>query len=219
MKNYIGLTLLITFVLLICSLGVLVTQSDSQPYVVLIRVLDEQGQIIRAGSGCFIRKDLVLTAGHIVQDGKRFEIVLPNGHIRPGYFEYQEDPNLTDVGFIRVHGDYPIGHFGKSAHIGQEVWLNGYALAVTPTTLTKGIVSCVDRDIDFFGKIHLFQIDNAGWPGHSGSPVLDNHNYIVGMLVGRLNGSDNWSTCVPIRIIRLVLAKYDAVRILESEGE
>ena len=219
MKKYIGLTLLITFVLLVCGLGILVTQYDSQPYVVMVRALDEEGQLKWRGSGSFIRPDLILTAGHIVKDTKEFEIILPNGKIRPAFFEYREDANLADVGFIRIRGDYPTTNFGKSARLGQDVWISGYAFAEMPLTLTKGVVSCLNRDNDFFGKLNLLQVDSASWPGHSGSPVLNKHNQIVGMLIGGLVKSDNWSICVPVNVIRLSLTKYDATKTLESEGK
>ena len=187
---------------------------DPQPYIVLIRALDENREIKFSGSGCFIRPDLILTAGHMVRNTERFEIILPNGRIRPGFFAYCEDPNLTDVGFIKVHGNYPTGHFGKSPYLGQDVWIAGYALAELPLTLTKGVVSCTDRDNDFFGKINLLQVDAAAWPGNSGSPVLDSHNRIVGILIGGLSYSESWSLCVSVDVIKLSLTKYNATESL-----
>lgn len=205
---------------------------DSQPHIVLIRALSDSDDAVDynhsylasdggdnikwSGSGVFIRPDLILTAGHVVKDTQKFEIVLPNGKIRPGYFAYLEDPNLTDVGLVRVHGDYPISHFGHAPHLAQDVWIWGYGLAENPATLTRGIVSCIDRDTDFFGRINLLQVDAAAWPGHSGSPVLDKNNKIVGILIGGRNGRDNWSICVPVDIIKLSLAKYDAYVALEK---
>ena len=219
MKKYIGIILVTAFIFLTVVISVLWQLPNSQPYVVLIRALDEDGQVKWSGSGCFVRSDLILTAGHVVDDTKEFEIVLPNGKTRPAFFEYQEDANLADVGFIRIRGDYPVTHFGKSARLGSDVWIAGYALAEMPLTLTKGIVSCLDRDNDFFGKLNLLQVDSASWPGHSGSPILNKHNQIVGMLIGGLVESDNWSLCVPVRALKLSLAKYDATKTLESEGK
>ena len=200
----------------ICAGFIVIIQSlpDSQPYVVLIRALDKEGQVKWSGSGYFVRSDLILTAGHIVQDTKEFEIVLPSGKIRPAFFEYQEDVNLVDVGLIRIRGDYPVIHFGKSAQLGQDVWIAGYGLGEMPFTLTRGIVSCVDRHISFFGKLPLLQVDASAWPGHSGSPVLDNDNYVVGIHVGKHPGDECWSLNVPVDIIKLVLTKYDATRAL-----
>ena len=215
MKKLIWPVIIVVFLSVIGAIGHIWIQSDSQPYVVLIYALDPNGVTKWSGSGCFIRSDLILTAGHVVQDTERFEIVLPNGHIRPGYFAYIEDVNLTDVGLVKVRGDYPVTSFGHTPHLGRDVWIAGYAFAERPLTLTKGIISCVDRDSDFFGKINLLQVDSAAWPGHSGSPVLDNHNRIVGILVGGLVESDNWSICVPVKIIRLSLVKYDVTAALE----
>jgi S1-C subfamily serine protease len=207
------LVIILSLFVLVGIVGFIQLLPDSKPYVVLIRAMD--GNDVKwSGSGCFICKDLILTAGHVVKDTKEFEIILPNGKIRPGFFAYQEDPNLTDVGFIRVRGDYPTSRFGKSPHLAQDVWIAGYAMAEMPLTLTKGIVSCTNRDIDFFGRINQLQVDSASWPGHSGSPVLDRHNHIVGILIGGLQYCDSWSICVDIRVIKLSLAKYDAAEAL-----
>lgn len=187
---------------------------NPQSYAVLVRALNEQGQLKWSGSGCFIRKNLILTAGHIVRDTKQFEIVLSNGRVRPGYFEYREDPNLTDVGFIRVQGKYPVSRFGKNPRLGQDVWISGYGLAKTPLTLTKGIISQTNRDGGFFGKLNFLQVDAAAWPGCSGSPVLNSKNQIIGIYVGFQMGQECWGYCVPVNIIRASLKKYDATRAL-----
>lgn len=190
----------------------------SYPYVVLIRAMD--GNNVKwSGSGCFIKKDLILTAGHIVRDTKRFEIVLPNGHIRPGYFEYREDPNLTDVGFIRCHGKYPVGQLGANPYQGQDVWIAGYALAEMPLTLTKGIVSCINRYSLLGIKINPFQIDCAAWSGHSGAPILNNHNHIIGICIGIKMGQECWTLCIPVDVIQLSFNKYIATKALQNRGK
>jgi S1-C subfamily serine protease len=213
------LVIILSLFILVGVVGIVRSLPDSRPYIVLVRALDPNGVTKWSGSGVFIRKGLILTAGHVVHDTKEFEIILPNGKIRPGFFAYQEDPNLTDMGFIRVRGDYSITHFGKTPYLGQDVWIAGYALAEIPLTLTKGIVSCINRDTDFFGRINLLQIDASSWPGNSGSPVLDKHNHIVGILVGGLRNSDNWSICVSVDVIKLSLAKYDAMEALCNCGQ
>lgn len=221
------------WLLVVIGIYTVVRQTAPQPYVVLIRALADANEVIEGehsfdtteykynqikwrGSGCFIRPNLILTAGHVVDNTTRFEIVLSNGKVRPGFFEYQEDKSLADVGLIRVRGSYPVTHFGKFPRLGQDVWISGYALAEMPLTLTRGIVSCVDRDTDFFGRINLLQVDSASWPGHSGSPVLNKYNQIIGMLIGGLIESDNWSICVGVDVIKLSLIKYDASKALES---
>ena len=216
MKKWIWPVIIVVLLSVMGAIGNIWIQSDSQSYVVLIRALDSNGVAKWSGSGCFIRHDLILTAGHVVQDTERFEIVLPNGHVRPGFFAYQEDVNLADVGFIRVIGSYLATPFGGLPYQGQKVQIIGYPFGVMPAMLTEGVISCVNRDDDFFGKANLLQTDAASWPGNSGSPVLDKHRHIIGMLIGGLVESDNWSICVPVRVLRLSLAKYDAIKTLEA---
>jgi len=64
--------------------------------------LYEQG-IKWQGSGFVISPDgLIVTAGHVVEDTKTFQLVFSDGKKGMGVFAYRENPETADVGFIQI---------------------------------------------------------------------------------------------------------------------
>ena len=224
-KTYKSL-LVFGLVCLVLSLALPKERVDVAQSVVLIQALDNSDpnkEMVKwLGTGSFIADDLILTAGHIVKDTTYFNVIMPNGRVRPGFVEYQEDPNLCDIGLIRVRlyesppalalGDY------HKLRVGDCAKILGFGLGEKPPTLTQGIISCLSRTNPLGGKVSLLQVDAAGYLGHSGSPVLDKHNRIMGIFVILHYGDESWSLSVPVDAIKLSLAKYRATKALKERG-
>jgi S1-C subfamily serine protease len=85
-------------------------------------------------------------------------------------------------------------------------------------TLTKGIVSHVDRHIN--GR-RVLQVSAQGGPGNSGGPLFNERGELVGVvvggpvapLVGNFGGTvvNHMALCEPLQHIRNFLAKYGAL--------
>lgn len=158
------------------------------------------------GSGIFIRDDLILTAGHIVDDANSITVILQNGEEYFGSDWYKE--TSTDVGFIRVFTPEkePKLRF-VDATLGDESWIIGYPVGES-IALTKGIVVSTNW-------LGFLFVDASSWPGNSGSPVLDEDGYIIGILVAGPYEWESMSLCIPSKIINLSLEKYLATKSLE----
>jgi len=101
--------------------------------------------------------------------------------------------------------------------IAEKLAIVGYPWGWHPTsTITQGIVAALDRDIDFFGEKFMFHTDTASWPGNSGSAVFNMDGDVVGILVGGMRGSDNYSLCTPAKVVILALNKYRAEKAMEE---
>ena len=148
------------------------------------------------GSGVFIDDDVILTAGHVLMQPD-LVIELSDGTILKSSDFYIDDKE--DVGFIFVDADEL--HIAKvsSDHgtIGDTVYLVG-----TPYdknykfTLTKGILSHLDRDI--WGERDwkdLLQTDAEGAPGSSGSPLYDSMGRVIGIVVTGPNPGGGVTLC------------------------
>lgn len=141
------------------------------------------------GSGVFIDDDVILTAAHMLKNASFLNIKLSDGTVlRSNDFYIDKE---ADIGFIFVDANELCIATVSSVpvRLGDSVYLVGapqnklYAF-----TLTKGIVSHLDRDIPEWKWNDLIQTDAEGGPGSSGGPLYDSDGHLVGMYVGHSNG-------------------------------
>jgi len=148
------------------------------------------------GSGVFIDDDVILTAGHVLIQPD-LVIELSDGTVLESSDFYIDDEE--DVGFIFVNTDelYIAKVSSDIGEVGDTVYLVG-----TPYnkdfkfTLTKGILSHLDRDI--WGERDwkdLLQTDAEGAPGSSGSPLYDSMGRIIGIVVTGPNPGGGVTLC------------------------
>jgi len=166
--------------------------------------------IITDGHGCgsvvVIGPDLLLTAGHCIGypdmyveiNGQRYEIV-----------EDWADPE-EDVGFLRIDPNgallVPI-QLGPMPELLDTVYLVGSPYGPDfANTITKGVVSHLDRDI--YGRDDLVQTDAEGAPGSSGGPLFDEQGRIVGICVIGPNPGGGVTLCEPVIDIRAALGRF-----------
>lgn len=166
------------------------------------------------GSGVFIRDNLILTAGHIVDsiseatiftiDGKRYKA-------KSWYLETE-----ADVGFIEVKTPEREKslHF-DNAKLGETIWAFGNPFGVFPV-LTKGIISAINMYDNYSHTKDMVIVDTAIDPGNSGCPIFDKYGNILGICSWKYIYSQSLNYCVRSEVIELSLEKYDATRALEE---
>lgn len=173
---------------------------------------------VGGGSGVFIRPNLIMTAGHILNMSERsryrswppdgndsepieFIITCDNGVKLVTTKRYQE-PNI-DIGFLEVNLTDP-NYFHdlnsiKSLRIsrlefsdvvvGELVFAIGSPYGSLFQSVTYGIVSALDRKkLTPLWKSPLLQTDCPMNPGNSGCPLFNLQGQIVGINVGNLYG-------------------------------
>jgi serine protease Do len=182
--------------------------------VVKIEVVGADGDW--QGSGVFVEDNLILTAGHMVEGAELIDITLKSGEVVYGKSWYLEDPNLTDLGIIVVDTKNvePTIKF-SDAKIGESVDAIGNPFGYYPY-VTRGIVSALNVDEDFFGCKNLLMVDCPLNPGNSGCGLFNNRNELIGIAVGGIPYSDGIGFVVPAKICEAVLEKYLAIRYLEE---
>lgn len=145
---------------------------------------------IGGGSGFFVSPDgLIVTNKHVVEDEQAsYTVVTRDGKKLP-VESIVRDP-LLDLAVLRVQGSgYPTLEFGDSSdlHVGQTVLAIGNALDEFRNTVTKGIVSGLNRRITADGGVNTvildeaIQTDAAINPGNSGGPLIDLHGHVIGV--------------------------------------
>ncbi|HEX2081091.1 MAG TPA: trypsin-like peptidase domain-containing protein, partial [Longimicrobium sp.] len=143
-----------------------------------------------AGSGVIIRADgVILTNAHVVGNSREVEIGLANGERRTGRV-LGGDPSI-DVAVVDVEGaGLPTAPLGNSdeLQVGQTAIAIGNPLALE-RTVTRGIVSALNRNQAQIGLDELIQTDAAINPGNSGGPLLDSRGRVIGINTAILRGA------------------------------
>jgi len=189
------------------TLPVVDTIAEINKAVVLIEAAEG-----KSGSGTLISKDgWILTAGHVIKGGSNFAVSFKDGRKYDADYYCSELMNGIDIGFIKIdpnegHSIVPFGDSDK-LRLGDDIYIFGCPLGRELSwSVTKGIISGLERDISFFGKILLVQADAQSYPGNSGGPLIKDGK-IVGIKIGGCGYWDGISLCVPGNIAKIVLEK------------
>jgi serine protease Do len=135
------------------------------------------------GTGFLVAPNLVVTAAHVVDQASAIRVSFDGTAVRGLVLGFNE---LADLALVRL--DSPVsGHQftfqGKEPTLGTDVAALGYPDGKT-LTLTRGVVSGLDRDVDFgVGFIgDMIQTDAAINPGNSGGPLLGQDGLVTGVV-------------------------------------
>jgi serine protease Do len=142
------------------------------------------------GSGVLIRADgVILTNAHVVGNSRTVEIGLANGQRLTGRV-LGGDPSI-DIAVVDVEGtNLPSAALGNSdeLQVGQTAIAIGNPLALE-RTVTRGIISALNRESQEIGLDELIQTDAAINPGNSGGPLLDSRGRVIGINTAVLRGA------------------------------
>lgn len=145
---------------------------------------------VSSGSGFFVTEDgYVLTNRHVVDEkGASFFVVTNEGKELSATL-IDTDPFL-DVAILRVEGaGFPTVSLGESdkIQIGQTVIAIGNTLSEFRNTVTKGVISGINRRVTAGSAATVdvieqaIQTDAAINPGNSGGPLINLRGEVVGI--------------------------------------
>ncbi|MCH2210649.1 MAG: trypsin-like peptidase domain-containing protein [Fuerstiella sp.] len=168
--------------------------SSVQKSLVVIEGTGRSGDRRGEGSGFAIADDLIATARHVIGEGRRVSIVLPDGRHVPVLQVYSQTAHL-DMVILKTesHGLPPLTLSDQEAPVGRPVVALGHPHGLR-NSVVNGVVSG-RRDID---GISMIQLAMAIEPGNSGGPVVDYEGMVVGMVTLKSTATDNIGFAIPI---------------------
>ena len=180
------------------------------------------------GTGVIFTSDgYILTNAHVIAGGAECYVVLDTGkNYRASLLGLDEEKDLAVIK-IAAKG-LPAAEFGDSdaLTVGDTVYAIGNPLGVELRgTLTDGIVSAINRDVDVDGvTMTLIQTNAALNNGNSGGPLINQYGQVIGINVMKM-GMDRWSTAsveglgfaIPIASSAYIV--NDILRCGEVQGE
>lgn len=150
---------------------------------------DMYSTMASAGTGViFSSNGYILTNCHIIAGCSMCRILVTNAHGVDEAYDakvvgYDED---VDLAVLKVEAeDLPAAVFGVSddLRVGDQVYAIGNPLGVElRNTLTDGIISAIDRDMDVDGvQMTLLQTTAALNSGNSGGPLINEYGQVIGI--------------------------------------
>ncbi len=135
------------------------------------------------GSGFIIDPSgLVVTNNHVIADADEINVILNDGTKLPA--ELVGKDSKSDLALLRVHTEHPLKavQFGDSDKLRLGEWViaigNPFSLG---GTVTAGIVSARNRDINSGPYDNYIQTDAAINRGNSGGPLFNLNGEVIGI--------------------------------------
>jgi serine protease Do len=160
------------------------------------------------GSGVILTASgYILTNRHVIEGSQTLSVKLADGREFPATLVKISD--TTDLALIKIEATglvaATIGDSG-ALRVGQTAIAIGSPLGAYTETVTKGIVSGLNRDITVTdessrrpSQLHgLIQTDAAINPGNSGGPLLDATGAVIGIDTAVATSAEGLGFAIPI---------------------
>ena len=159
-----------------------------------VLVVAEQGESASVGTGVIMTADgYVITNAHVISGGESCWVVLANGmDYTAQLVGYDTDEDLAVLKLENAQ-DLPVAEFGNSdlAVVGDRVYAIGNPLGIELRgTLTEGILSAINRDVELEGRIlNVLQTTAALNNGNSGGPLINRYGQVIGINTLKMSGT------------------------------
>ncbi|MBI5254725.1 trypsin-like peptidase domain-containing protein [Candidatus Falkowbacteria bacterium] len=173
-------------------------------------------QTIGGGSGFIVSSDgLILTNKHVVfDDSAEYTVSLNDGREFKAKI-FGKDPT-NDIAILKIDAkNLPVLDLGNSDKIqtGQTAIAIGFSLAEYKNTVTKGVISGINRKVtasDYaIGATSIIdeaiQTDAAINQGNSGGPLLDLGGKVIGINTAVNRSGESVGFAIPINIAKKAL--------------
>jgi len=170
------------------------------------------------GSGVVVHESgYIITNAHVVSQASDIHVTFADKRSSPA--EVVAVDHDHDLAVLKVKSDQPLTHqkLGRSNDImvGETVVAIGNPLGLQHT-VTRGIVSALDRNLQFSEDVvyrGLIQTDAPINPGNSGGPLLNINGELIGINTAIRGDAQNIGFAIPVdRLWDLIPALLDIER-------
>jgi serine protease Do len=172
-------------------------------------------QKVGGGTGFIISSDgLILTNKHVIADPEAEYTVITSDNKQYQAKILALDP-FVDIGVLKIEAkDLPVATLGDSdkIQIGQTVIAIGNTLSEYRNTVTKGVISGINRRVIAGGGSigsevieEAIQTDAAINPGNSGGPLVDLSGRVVGINTAISREGQLVGFAIPINVAKPII--------------
>ena len=162
-------------------------------------VFGQEAVAASSGSGFILSEDgFVITNAHVVSGADRIQVELFNGESYDA--ELIGEDTSFDIAVLKIEAqDLQPVSVGDSDElkVGEEVVAIGNPLGELTFTMTNGILSALDREINTDGNPqNMLQTNAAINSGNSGGPLFDMDGNVIGVTTAKYSGSTSSGTTI-----------------------
>jgi len=160
------------------------------------------------------QKIYILTNNHVIENAKKIVVWFQNNKKIEGYVVGRD--KKSDIAVVSVPFKDGIQNFAKKhvlplgnsdrLKIGQTVLAIGSPLGLKGT-VTMGIISALNRDMELSSAVSFIQTDAPINPGNSGGPLVNVKGEVVGINTAILAGAQGLGFAVPINDAKWVMGE------------
>ncbi len=176
------------------------------------------GQYVQksAGSGVIISEDgYIITNNHVIEDATKIQIRLTNTETYTAKLIGKD--STLDVALLKIdETGLTAATFGDSdkLSVGQTAIAIGNPLGQLGGTVTDGIISALDREIEIDDKtMNLLQTNAAINPGNSGGGLFDSNGNLIGIVVAK---SSSTSSGTSVEGLGFAIPVNDIIDVLDD---
>jgi len=159
-----------------------------------------------SGSGIVVSADgYIITNNHVISGGNKITVFLKDG--RSFTAELVGKSATDDIALLKINamGLTPakIGN-SSTLRVGDDTIVIGNPLGELQGTVTTGIISALEREIELDGTTFtVLQTDAAVNPGNSGGGMFDSNGQLIGMVIAKTSetGVEGLGFVLPINVI------------------
>lgn len=158
------------------------------------------------GTGFFVRENgYIVTNHHVIEDAENVTVTLNSGKELEADVRWYS--TADDLAILKVEGTgYPVPKIGdsKAVKVGDTaIAIGNPGGNVCPWTVTKGIISAVDREVTIEGSraivdLTMMQTDAQVNPGNSGGPLCNDRGEVIGIVTRKLTDYEGIGMAIPI---------------------
>jgi putative serine protease PepD len=159
------------------------------------------------GSGVVIERDgQVLTNAHVVDGAASLSVTLDSGTRVPARIVGMD--TVLDLALLRLEttAPLPVARLGDSStvRVGDEVVAIGNPIGLDQT-MTRGIVSGLNRVLPGVAEQPMLQTDAPINPGNSGGPLVDRCGNVIGINTFISEDAQSIGFAVPVNAAKAIL--------------
>ncbi|MBS3074673.1 trypsin-like peptidase domain-containing protein [Candidatus Pacearchaeota archaeon] len=147
------------------------------------------------GTGFIISSDgYVVTNAHVLEYARYAQVI--DYSKKAQYAELVDYDVDLDIALLKIDGSFEPLEFSEDVSVGEKVIAIGNPLGLS-FSVTEGIISSENREVEGFSNARYIQTDVALNPGNSGGPLINTDGKVIGINNFKISGAENIGFALP----------------------